>query len=203
MKIASKNTKTINTMVPANDIPNFTPPPPLVKKSGFVGVKFGIETISPETLKGIGKNFVNLQKAKQLREWCRTLDIWTHAAYTFGLPGDNKEKAEATIKFAFELDTDSAQFSIATPFPGTPFYEEAKRNGWLITSDWTRYDGSNFSVVSYPWMSAEEIEKAFRKASIDWRLKKEGKLRFAESLVRTYGPPRSLTKIASYIIRGL
>lgn len=142
----------------------------LMKKAGCVGIKFGIETICPETLKRAGKGFVNLQKAKLFREWCKKLGIWTHATYTIGLPGDTEEKVKATLKFALELDTDSAQFSIATPFPGTPFFETAKKEGWLLTLDWTKYDGNVSSVLTYPSLSKEKIEELFHSLGKSWQI---------------------------------
>jgi radical SAM superfamily enzyme YgiQ (UPF0313 family) len=81
-----------------------------------------------------------------------------------GLPGDSKEDIAKTLEFAVKLDTDSAQFSIATPFPGTPFFEMARENGWLATLDWTMYDGANHAVVDYPWLNKEEIEAFYRSA---------------------------------------
>ena len=69
-----------------------------------------------------------------------------------------------TLDFALRLGTDSAQFSIATPFPGTPFFKMAEKNGWLITDDLTMYDGANHCVVNYPWLLHDEIEQLYRTA---------------------------------------
>lgn len=153
----------------------------LMAKSGCMGIKFGVETINPSTLRSINKTFVGVEKVKKFVEMCKKLGIWTHATYMIGLPNDTKEGILTTIKFALELDTDSAQFSIATPFPGTPFFELAKRNNWLVTLDWTRYDGANYSVVSYPHLSKDEIEALYHYACEKWRLIKE-----SESLIGYY-----------------
>ena len=48
------------------------------------------------------------------------------------------------------------QVSTSTPQPGTPFYAQAKREGWLLTEDISRYDGWQ-PVVSYPHYPAERI----------------------------------------------
>jgi radical SAM superfamily enzyme YgiQ (UPF0313 family) len=131
----------------------------LMAKAGCVGVKFGVETVNTRTLADINKSFMNLDKVKQFVKWCKKLGLWTHATYMIGLPGDTRQDVSKTLDFAIRLDTDSAQFSIATPFPGTPFFEMAEENGWLATYDWTMYDGANHSVVSYPWLTKDEIEQ--------------------------------------------
>lgn len=136
----------------------------LMARAGCVGLKFGVETVNTRTLADIKKSFMNLDKVKQFVKWCKEIGLWAHATYMIGLPGDTREDATKTLDFAIKLDTDSAQFSIATPFPGTPFFEMAKENGWLATYDWTMYDGANYAVVNYPWLAREEIEQLYRIA---------------------------------------
>jgi magnesium-protoporphyrin IX monomethyl ester (oxidative) cyclase len=46
-----------------------------------------------------------------------------------------------TISFAESLGLDYAEFSILTPYPGTPVFENAASNNLLVTWDWTKYTG--------------------------------------------------------------
>jgi len=132
----------------------------LMAEAGCEGIAFGVESINPEVLKLIGKWWVSREKAIEFVKLLRKYDIYSVATFSIGLPGHNKVSIIEDIKFATEeLGADSVQFSIATPFPGTPFYRMCKRNGWLVTDDWTRYDGARYSVVSYPHLSHTEIEE--------------------------------------------
>jgi len=140
----------------------------LMTKAGCVGIKFGVETISSKALNMVHKSFINVSRVIKFREWCRRLGLWTHATYMIGLPGDTIDGILATIKFSLKLNTESAQFSIATPFPGTPFFELCKHNNWLITYDWTMYDGANFAVVSYPCLPKEIIEALHKFVNKTW-----------------------------------
>jgi len=158
----------------------------LMSDAGCVGVKFGVESVNTKTLNEVKKSFLNLDKVRQFVDWCKKLNLWSHATYTIGLPGDNRDDILNTLKFAVKLDTDSAQFSIATPFPGTPFFEMARENGWLTTFDWTMYDGANFAVLNYPWLKKEEIEALYRGA-----LKKFYKWALLKSFVK----PRKVIKL--------
>jgi len=40
----------------------------------------------------------------------------------------------------------------------------AKENGWLVTDDFSKYDGNREAVVSYPQLPKEVIDEEFRKA---------------------------------------
>ncbi len=135
--------------------------------AGCIGMKFGVESGDQEVLKAIKKP-VNLNKVKEVSRWCAEKGIKTHATFTFGLSGETKESMEKTLKFAKELDVDSVQFSITTPFPGTRYYEELDEKGLLLTKDWSAYDGACSFVAKNPNLTHEEIEDFCKKASGRW-----------------------------------
>ena len=134
----------------------------LMKKAGCSGVKFGVESFSPDILKNAHKS-VEFQQVNQLVKNCKKLGLFTHASYMFGLPGETKGSMDLTIKKAFELKTTTSQFSIATPLPGTDFYNIVKENGWLITDDWSKYEGAGTAVVAYPGVTAFDIEEGIKR----------------------------------------
>ena len=137
----------------------------LAAKANCKGMAFGIETISYDVLKNIGKRFVSKTKAEKFVETLRKYDIYSSANYMIGYYGETRESTGATIRYATNiLQTDALQFSIATPFPGTPFFKMCDENGYLITKDWTRYDGARYSVVDYPELKHNEIEAFFKYA---------------------------------------
>jgi len=131
--------------------------------TGCVGVKFGVETASPRVQKSIKKG-LNLKQIKKFVKIAKKYKLRTHATYILGLPGDTKETMRETLKFAVTLGTDKFQISIATPYPGTEFYRMAKQNGYLVTEDFSKYDGNKEAVISYPDLPKEEIDKVFRES---------------------------------------
>ena len=131
--------------------------------SGCVGIKFGVETASPIIQDKIKKK-LNLDEIKKFVKLAKKHRLRTHATYTIGLPGDSKETIEKTFKFAANLNTNSMQISIATPYPGTEFYEWCERNDYLVTKDFSLYDGNKESVISYPNLSKNEIDELFKKS---------------------------------------
>lgn len=155
----------------------------LMVRSGCVGIKFGVESGSQDVLKKMGKP-LDLRMVKKFVENCKKLGLKTHATYMVGLPFETKADMEKTLRFALELGTDSFQISIATPYPGTAFYKMVKENGWLVTNDFSKYDGNKEAVVSYPHLTKEEIDEAFRKGK-DILAKFDTKL-FTEYIKRAY-----------------
>ncbi len=135
----------------------------LMRDSGCIGLKFGVETADPVTMGKIKKN-LDLNYVDEFGENCRKLGLHTHGTFMFGLPGETRESIRRTIEFAFNLKCTTSQFSVATPFPGTEFYEMAKKEGWLVTDDWSKFDGAESPVIAYPDCSTEDILAGLEKA---------------------------------------
>jgi radical SAM superfamily enzyme YgiQ (UPF0313 family) len=142
----------------------------LAHRAGAVGLKFGVESINPIVLHNINKRWIQKEKVEKFVRLCKKYDLWTHGTFIVGLPQDTKESILKTLEFAIDLDLDTAQFYIATPLPGSAFYQEAKEKGWLVIEDWTYYDGNNYSTLNYPWLSKEEIEELIKICKREWEL---------------------------------
>jgi len=135
--------------------------------SGCIGIKFGVESADGNILKRIGKP-LDYDKLKKLLKVCVKRRIKTHATFTFGLSGENRQSMVKTLEFAQALDVDSVQFSITTPFPGTRYYNELKEKSMLRAKKWLDYDGGGKSVVNYSELEPQEIEGFCKKASSRW-----------------------------------
>lgn len=135
--------------------------------SGCIGMKFGVESAEEEILKRIGKP-LDYEKLKQMLKTCVNRKIKTHATFTFGLTGENRQTLHKTLEFAKSLDVDSVQFSITTPFPGTRYYDEIKEKGMLKTQRWQDYDAAGKSVIQYSGLTSEEVEDFCSQASSRW-----------------------------------
>ena len=78
-----------------------------------------------------------------------------------GMPGETKETARQTIEFVKEVKPNIVQFSIATPMPGTEFYNWSKKNGYILVDDLEEsIDTHGFQkcIISYPNFTSEDIE---------------------------------------------
>jgi len=103
-----------------------------LKKAGCFAVAIGVESGNDAILKTMGKNLTK----DQIRTGCTVLKAAKMpflASYIIGHPGDTHETIQQTIDFATELDADQSKFLIATPYPGTRFFDMAVAQG--IISD--------------------------------------------------------------------
>lgn len=148
----------------------------IMKKAGCIGMKFGVESVSPETLSRMHKGIITADKTYRFRQMLKEEGLWGHATFSLGHPGDTPESMELTLEFAKKLKPNSLQISTATPVPGTHFYEEAKAEGWLSSEDWNDFDGNKGSVLNYPQLSGEQIDTLKKRFNEFWKteLKKPG-----------------------------
>jgi len=139
--------------------------------AGCVGMKFGVESASPEIMKKLGKP-VDLTHVRDVAKWCTSRNIKTHATIAFGLWEETRKSMETSLSFVKDLDVDSVQFSITSPFPGTRYFSQMKQAGRIRTMDWERFDGSHSSVVEFPHLQIEEIQAFCNSAASRWLLHK-------------------------------
>lgn len=132
----------------------------LFKVAGGNGIKFGIESVDNNVLKRLRKG-ITFDMIQRTLQNCDDLGIKTHLTYCIGLPGDTEETIRKTIKFAKKNGT-TYQISLAAPFPGTPLYEEAKKEGWTNFKSWNDFDGMNKSTLNYPNLSSKKIYKLYK-----------------------------------------
>jgi radical SAM superfamily enzyme YgiQ (UPF0313 family) len=146
-----------------------------MKDAGLYSLKYGVESGVQELVNNAHKN-LNLNKVREIVSLTKEMGIKVHLTFTLGLPGETWETIKKTIDFAIEVDPDSTQFSIVTPFPGTDYFEWTEKKGYLLTKDWSKYDGSACAVIRTEQMTQKELEEAYRIAIKTWnkyRMKRE------------------------------
>jgi len=129
--------------------------------------KFGVEHFDEEVLKAIPKP-LSFEKVSELVKRCKKNGMRTHLAFMVGLPKSSYKKDLEMVKKVISINPTAVQFAIAMPYPGTRFYQESKKNKWLIKDGVDVY-ASGKSVVSYPNYSSKKITEMFRLAWKLWR----------------------------------
>lgn len=136
--------------------------------SGLHAVKYGVETADQSILKAIGKH-LNIEKVKKTIQRTHELGVKTHLTFMFGLPGETRETARKTIELALALNPESLQFSIATPFPGSHFFNCLEKQELIRHQDFSRYDGFRSAVVRTESLSSEDLEEIVVAANASWQ----------------------------------
>jgi radical SAM superfamily enzyme YgiQ (UPF0313 family) len=126
-------------------------------QAGLYAVKYGIEAVNKNIL-GLCRKQMNLKKACAMIAVTKKLGIKTHLTFCVGLPGETTTTLLETRDFIDAVKTDSLQFSFATPFPGTRYFDFVEKKGYLVSRDWGEYDGNSRCIVKTDALSAQELE---------------------------------------------
>jgi radical SAM superfamily enzyme YgiQ (UPF0313 family) len=141
-----------------------------MKRARIAGALVGVESVSPEGLKAIYKDFNLAGDAltERLRKF-REHGIHVLGSFIFGLSTDRPETFDATLDLAKRADLTFAQFVTLTPFPGTIDFArwEASLAGHEprvldipVTRHWLIPDAHRPKIyTAHPTMSAEEIRQ--------------------------------------------
>ena len=106
----------------------------LMKKAGFRLLKFGLESGCQKTIDKLDKG-TDVNKVHQHCKDAKDAGLTVHITMMVGYPWETKEDAMKTFNLAKDLMhkglVDIHQSTVVMPYPGTPLYEEAAREGWL------------------------------------------------------------------------
>ena len=125
----------------------------------------GYESGSDEILQNIKKG-ITVEQIKQFSKNTKKAGLIEHSDFIIGLPGETKETIKMTKELIKELKPHLLQVSVASPFPGTEFYEWCRGNGYLLTDDPNEYldeQGHQKAIISYPELTNEEMVKEVDK----------------------------------------
>jgi radical SAM superfamily enzyme YgiQ (UPF0313 family) len=129
----------------------------IMREAGCITIFMGVESADQQTLDAVNKQ-TTIEKIKSAFELSQQYNIRTIASVVLGMPGDTKESIQRTINFVRELKPSYALFSLATPYPGTLFYQQAFENNLIKVKDWSKY--TLFSpVLDTMECSLEELKK--------------------------------------------
>jgi radical SAM superfamily enzyme YgiQ (UPF0313 family) len=128
----------------------------IMRDAGLRHVVVGYETGNEQILKNIKKGVTKAQAIEFTRN-CKKLGLSVHGAFIMGLPGETRETIRETIEYAKALDLNSIQASLASPYPGTEFYELCKQEGWITSDTFLDETGHQTCVINYPHLSNKEI----------------------------------------------
>ena len=99
---------------------------PLLRKAGLELVYVGVESSSHFVLKDMKRFTVEHDKQFQVIKKCEDSGIKVKTMFIIGNPEDNKDTIIASIEYAKYLPSLYSQFSVFTPYPGTPVYNDYK-----------------------------------------------------------------------------
>jgi len=133
--------------------------PELIKKmydSGILGYELGLESSNQKDLNNIKKG-ITLHMQQDAVKILRDNGADVSGTFVIGLPGQDEEEIKQFPVYAKKIGLMNCAFSIATPFPGTEFYNCLEKDGLIVERDWLKYDEMH-SVFKLNPLSAKKLE---------------------------------------------
>ncbi|PCN50948.1 B12-binding domain-containing radical SAM protein [Candidatus Geothermarchaeota archaeon ex4572_27] len=136
-----------------------------LKDSGCGIVYYGVESANQESLNRIGKG-ITISMIKRAFENARKVGIEVAGSFILGFPWETISDMMDTIKFAIKLNPTVAQFTVLTPYPGTPIYYQAIKENLIEDFNWEHYTTLKAVMRGYHFtrsMLQKMLSLAYRK----------------------------------------
>ncbi|NTV92957.1 MAG: B12-binding domain-containing radical SAM protein [Chlorobiaceae bacterium] len=147
----------------ANISMNFLDKPEIAELAGRSGcdlLSIGFESLNPETLKSVQKGSNRLGSYETVVGNLHKNKIAIQGYFMFGFDNDTEESFQLTYDFIMKNRIEFPVFSLVTPFPGTPYFEEMKPR--IRHFDWDKYDTYHY-MFEPSKMSGEKLLSNFVK----------------------------------------
>ncbi|MFH0794883.1 MAG: radical SAM protein, partial [bacterium] len=164
-----------------------------MKKAHCWIIAFGVESGNQEILDKIDKE-ATIAQARSGIAATKAAGIKTSVYFLMGLPWDTPQTIKDNMRFARELEPDFLEIFYVYPFPGTPLYDIAVKEG-LIKPGEIPADAYSAPAMRGKFMTLEEFQKWRRKAMRDYDLR-------PKYIVRTLAGIRSGKEFANYMKVG-
>ena len=98
----------------------------LLSKSGLELVYVGIESADNFVLSDMKRFTIKNDRQYEIIDKCEKAGIKVKTMFIIGNPEDNEDTIKKTIKYSTYLPSLYSQFSVFTPYPGTPVFDKFK-----------------------------------------------------------------------------
>ena len=147
----------------ANISMNFLDKPEVAELAGRSGcdlLSIGFESLNPETIKSVHKGSNRLGNYATVVNNLHKNGIAIQGYFMFGFDNDTEESFQLTYDFIMKNRIEFPVFSLVTPFPGTPYFDEMKPR--IRHFDWDKYDTYHY-MFEPSKMSGEKLLSNFVK----------------------------------------
>ena len=140
-----------------------------MKDAGCITLFIGVESADQQTLDKMNKN-ITVAKTENAFKLARKVGIRTIASCVIGMPEDTRSSIQKTIDYVKKLDPNYALYSLATPYPGTRFYNETFKKNLINITDWSKYTLLN-PVLKTVDCTSKELRSIQKKAFLKFYLR--------------------------------
>lgn len=107
--------------------------------AGCVSWLIGFESVSQDSINNAGKKTNKVDDYITAVKNIHENKMAVVGCFIFGFDTDTKDTFDLTIKTIKQLEIDVADFCALTPFPGTPIFDQLKKEDRILTEEWSKY----------------------------------------------------------------
>jgi len=122
----------------------------LMADSGCQCVLVGFESLNPESLSAMNKNF-NAKRGgpAEASHNFRRYNTPVYGTFMFGYDPDTRESFREVQEFAQSNALFIGAFNHVTPFPGTPLYQRIEQEGRLLFKQWWNDENYTYGMIPF------------------------------------------------------
>lgn len=130
-----------------------------MKKAGINWICPGIESGNEKVRNGVNKNLK--KDIKTVVKAIQASGIYVLGNYMFGLPEDDFNTMEDTLRLAMDLNCEFANFFSVMAYPGSKLYERASKQEGHLPKTWEGFSQLGYETQPLPtkYLSASEVLK--------------------------------------------
>lgn len=163
-----------------------------MKEAGCSRIGFGIDALDEKTLNKVkpGQK-ITMEKTQKALELTNDMGVIVRTFIIIGYPWETRQNHEKAKEILKTLAIDEIRIGLLTPLPGSAIYEEFKKQGLILTGDFSKYTTDEY-IMKHPDFSPEEMtefrEKIFREfyQSKEYENRKKEKLKKHPYLKQSY-----------------
>jgi anaerobic magnesium-protoporphyrin IX monomethyl ester cyclase len=140
-----------------------------MREGGAKTIYFGLESGSQRVLDFIGKG-ITPEKSVAAVRCCKRCGLSAVGSFVIGFPDETEEEINATIRLSIKSGVDLAQFTIATPYPGTRLWSYVVGNNLLLTKNWRKFTTLE-PVIRLKNFTPSQISRILRFAYLKFYLR--------------------------------
>jgi hopanoid biosynthesis associated radical SAM protein HpnJ len=169
-----------------------------MKEAGCRLLIVGYESGDEQILRNIKKG-ATVEAARRFTENAHKLGLVIHGDFIVGLPGETRESLRKSIDFAKSLDVETIQVSIGHAYPGTEFYDYAKKNDLFTIESMTDESGHQLPNIIYPGLNRGELVEWVERFYDEYYFRPKAAWRVVSKAIANRDIPRLYKEAREYL----
>jgi radical SAM superfamily enzyme YgiQ (UPF0313 family) len=133
-----------------------------MQRSGCFFVQVGFQTVHPDSLQRAGVAQNRIESYREVVRAFHRHGMLVQGFFIFGFDDEDTRIFATAERHIRQMGLEDALLYILTPYPGTPIYDQLRREGRLLVDEREKYGWAN-AVFEPARMSAEDLERGVQE----------------------------------------